>query len=75
MITRFTSVIRLALTFAGIYLYDLNNATSSLIHEDKYSDPTIFWYAEASQQLYAVEYETTIPKYVFLSDGEEEQRP
>lgn len=56
---------------AGIYLYDLNNATSSLIHEDKYSDPTNFWYAEASQQLYAVEYETTIPKYVFLSDGEE----
>ena len=56
---------------AGIYLYDLSNGTSSLVHQDEYSDPTNFWYSEASQQLYAVEYETTTPKYVFLNDSDE----
>ena len=56
---------------AGIYLYDLNDGTSTLIHQDEHSDPTNFWYTEASRRLYAVEYETTTPKYVFLTEGEE----
>jgi len=56
---------------AGIYLYDLDNGTSSLIHQDDHSDPTGFWYTEASQQLYAIEYETTTPKYVFVTEGKE----
>jgi hypothetical protein len=59
---------------AGIYLYDLETREKTLIHQDSESDPTNFWYSQATGELYAVEYETTLPKYVFVGDGPQVSR-
>ena len=59
---------------AGIYLYDLETRKKTLIHQDSESDPTNFWYSQATGELYAVEYETTLPKYVFVGDGPQVSR-
>lgn len=53
---------------AGVYLLNMKEGTSELIYSDPESEPTNFWYSEAQRNLFAVEYETVVPRYVFLGE-------
>jgi len=54
--------------FVSINLLDLKSGNKTLIYRDQESDPTSYWYSEKTGELYSVEYETRKPKYVHLSN-------